>query len=222
MEKKHNIVYKTTNVINGMWYIGRHSTDNINDGYLGSGKYLLRAIKVYGRTNFLREILFTFETKEASLLKERELVTQEVVKDSQNYNLILGGRGVTGYKWTEETRIKKSGKNHHYFGKFGKEHPCYGYMAHKLRTGKDSNRYGVAPANTGVCGIDNPRTMKYTISFEDGSHEVVYWLDDWCKKWGYRSITIRNLLFGRRGQYKDIIKVEYVIEEKTKHKRMAK
>ena len=33
----YNFIYKTTH-INGKYYIGRHSTDDINDGYLGKNK----------------------------------------------------------------------------------------------------------------------------------------------------------------------------------------
>lgn len=43
------IIYKTTCLVNNMKYIGWHSTNNLNDGYLGSGKYLLRAIDKYGK-----------------------------------------------------------------------------------------------------------------------------------------------------------------------------
>jgi hypothetical protein len=43
------ILYKTTNNVNGMIYIGQHTTNRLDDGYLGSGKRLRRAIKHYGR-----------------------------------------------------------------------------------------------------------------------------------------------------------------------------
>ena len=38
IEKKYNIVYKITNNINGKYYYGIHSTNNVNDRYLGSGQ----------------------------------------------------------------------------------------------------------------------------------------------------------------------------------------
>ena len=37
MSKKYNFVYKTTNLLNNKYYIGVHSTDNLNDGYLELG-----------------------------------------------------------------------------------------------------------------------------------------------------------------------------------------
>jgi hypothetical protein len=34
MEKKYNYIYKTTNILTNEYYIGMHSTNNLNDGYL--------------------------------------------------------------------------------------------------------------------------------------------------------------------------------------------
>lgn len=53
-------VYRTTNLLNGMFYIGVHKTTNPNDSYLGSGKRLRYAIKKYGVEAFEKEILHVF------------------------------------------------------------------------------------------------------------------------------------------------------------------
>jgi hypothetical protein len=89
----YHIVYKTTNLINGKWYIGYHATSDLCDQYLGSGKNLHKAIEKYGAQNFKREILYVFPTKEEALAKEFELVNDEVVENSESYNLKLGGQG---------------------------------------------------------------------------------------------------------------------------------
>lgn len=98
------IIYKTTNLVNGKFYIGKHKTKNLDDGYLGSGKLLRHAIKKYGLDNFHRKILFICKTEKEMNLLEKILV----VPDREiNYNLCPGGHGGFGYINTELT-IDKS------------------------------------------------------------------------------------------------------------------
>lgn len=104
-EKKYHIVYKTTNLINGKQYIGVHSTNKIEDGYLGCGFYknydinklkstrgIRGAFKKYGIDNFTREVLFIFDTAEEAYQKEEELVNTSWVNNLKSYNLSIGGR----------------------------------------------------------------------------------------------------------------------------------
>lgn len=84
------LVYKTTNLVNGKYYIGAHQCNSLNDKYIGSGKLLKYAIAKYGINNFAREILFFASSKEEMFLKEKEFVVNCI---SESYNLKEGGYG---------------------------------------------------------------------------------------------------------------------------------
>lgn len=91
--KLHYLVYQITNNINGMIYVGKHQTKNINDSYMGSGIYIIRAIKLYGVQNFTKTILFDFDDPIKMDDKEKEIVNEEFVARSDTYNIALGGFG---------------------------------------------------------------------------------------------------------------------------------
>jgi hypothetical protein len=65
----YHFIYKTTSQ-SGKYYIGRHSTKKLNDGYYGSGKWI-RSVK--DKTILTREIL--------------EYCTEETIKDREEYYL---------------------------------------------------------------------------------------------------------------------------------------
>jgi hypothetical protein len=70
-----------------------HSTDDLNDGYVGSGKRLRYSIRKHGLENHSVEILEYHESRDELALRESELVNPETLTDPQCLNLKLGGEG---------------------------------------------------------------------------------------------------------------------------------
>lgn len=91
--KKYHIIYKTTNLVNQKIYIGAHSTDDIDDGYMGSGYNLNEAIKKYGKNNFERTILHVLPDPVKMFEREKEIVNKEFLSRPDVYNIVEGGNG---------------------------------------------------------------------------------------------------------------------------------
>ena len=70
-----------------------HSTDDLNDGYIGSGKKLWYSIKKYGKENFKIEYLEFFKNRKLLIEAEKKIVNNELIKDPLCLNLKLGGTG---------------------------------------------------------------------------------------------------------------------------------
>lgn len=139
----NHLVYKTTNKTNGKIYIGVHSTNDINDKYLGSGTAFKSALKKHGIDNFKKEILHNYKKRASALKKEKEIVDHKFVLSRNTYNLVLGGGSMRVLnklvgkseretpkqkKWLKETteRIIKSGfKDMTQFMNFAMEFSTY-------------------------------------------------------------------------------------------------
>lgn len=100
--KKYNFIYKTTR-FDGVFYIGMHSTNNLDDGYLGSGKYLVNSINKHGRDKHVREILEFAPTRGELIVKEKEIITTTMVENPLCMNIREGGLG----GWDHITPDKK-------------------------------------------------------------------------------------------------------------------
>jgi hypothetical protein len=92
-QKKYHYIYKTTCKITGKFYVGMHSADILDDGYLGSGKILGYSRKKYGDENHVREIVEMLPSREALKAREKEIVNEELLADPLNINLKYGGDG---------------------------------------------------------------------------------------------------------------------------------
>jgi hypothetical protein len=100
------VIYKITNILNNKIYIGYHSTKNLDDDYMGSGKGIRLAIQKYGITNFKKEILYVFPTKIEALCIEKELVNAEFIAREDTYNIKLGGEGGWDHTIDDPKRIE--------------------------------------------------------------------------------------------------------------------
>lgn len=89
---QYNYFYKITNNLNGHFYYGVHSTNDLEDGYMGSGKRLHYAYKKYGIENFTKEILKFFDTAKEAYEYEAKIVNESLVNDDNCYNIQQGGR----------------------------------------------------------------------------------------------------------------------------------
>lgn len=122
-------IYKTINLINQKTYVGFHTIKSLEDilayrsetgsifedGYLGSGKLLGKALEKYGPLNMCQELLLVTEDRKEAENLERFIVNKDWVDSEDTYNLSIGGgitilygenNGFYGKNHTEETLQK--------------------------------------------------------------------------------------------------------------------
>jgi len=70
-----------------------HSTSNLNDGYIGSGRLLWLSINKHGKENHSFEVLEFLPTRLELKAREEALVNETLLADPMCMNLQLGGGG---------------------------------------------------------------------------------------------------------------------------------
>jgi hypothetical protein len=85
--RAHHVIYKTTCLVTGRWYLGMHSTNNLKDGYYGSGTHLQRSLKKYGYENHKYEILETLNSRAELRIREQEILTEDFISDPLCMNI---------------------------------------------------------------------------------------------------------------------------------------
>jgi group I intron endonuclease len=170
------IIYRTTNLINQKFYIGKDTHNNPN--YYGSGKKLKLAIKKYGKENFKKEILEICETKEQLNEREKHWI-EKLNAINEGYNISLGGDG--GDTISNNPKKREIAKIHSEKMKMEKFNKKKGTKVVKLKKRDDSNwvnpnKGKVSPLkgkSTGKKGISNPthsEWMKKNNPFKGKTH----------------------------------------------------
>lgn len=94
-KRRYYIIYKITNKINGLVYIGQHRVFRgfpEDDGYAGSGTKIKKAELEYGIKNFSKEILHRVSTiREANNLEIKEIKRYDSTNPEKGYNIQKGG-----------------------------------------------------------------------------------------------------------------------------------
>jgi len=104
----YHFIYLTINTNNSKFYVGKHTTDSLSDGYIGSGRVFSKALKKYGVDKFIHHRLCFFKDEKTAYLEEASIVSGSYIKLYRDtlkicYNLVGGGRGGT-VDISEETR----------------------------------------------------------------------------------------------------------------------
>lgn len=115
-EKKFHYIYKTTCSVTNRYYIGIHSTDNLDDNYLGSGKILWFSLNYHGKENHTKEILKYCDTREVFIKaginnfnNSKEQRVLSITKTTPKYKKKMSNDVVfKGKKHSDETKRKMS------------------------------------------------------------------------------------------------------------------
>lgn len=179
--KQYHYLYKITNLINNKIYIGIHSTDKLDDNYMGTGKHILQAVKKYGKENFKKEILEWFDWKCEALNREAEIVNKEFIECNNTYNIKLGGEQALYF--SEETKLKfgkhRKGVSSWNKGLKGNNNPQSGYnhpMYNKKHTEKSLEKMKLCKT-----GYLNPMSKRCVIN------NIEYG----CAKDAYKDLNIK-------------------------------
>ena len=119
------------------------------DLYKGSGKLYKKAERKYGKENFLKEIISYHSSREELKIAEKALITLDIVKDPNYYNLKTGGEGGSdGLSQRSKDKISKANKGR----LVGDKNPRWGktLSAESIARGKEKHRRYGKPALHGL------------------------------------------------------------------------
>lgn len=98
--QQYHYIYKITCLcgsFRGKYYIGKHSTIDINDNYVGSGRLIIKYMKKYGKKEgetYIKEYIEFNPTYSQNTLREKEIIGNIYMTDPYCLNLRNGGDGM--------------------------------------------------------------------------------------------------------------------------------
>lgn len=186
------IIYKTTNLINGKFYIGQDSKNNPK--YLGSGSLLKNAIKKYGKENFVKEILEECCSLE-ELSKREKYWIKETKSQELGYNISDGGFQ-NDFVWSDEQRKRHSQYMKNEFDSYSKQF---------LNKQKSENKIGDKNPIWGKTASEETRRR---MSEAHKKNPVRYWLGKNQSAESNEKRRQASLKFRHTEEYKESIRGE--------------
>jgi hypothetical protein len=102
-------VSKVVHLPTGRYYYSRHVTDNLMDGYLGSGIAWTNLLKTHPHAQFEHEYRVFCESSEVMIQLERQLIAAKMDCDPLCLNLMIGDASTTGsIQHSHESKRKMS------------------------------------------------------------------------------------------------------------------
>lgn len=138
----YGFIYITTNLINGVRYLGQRKFSEGWQNYLGSGVVFKKALEKYGKENFKKDIILECYSDEELNQAEYDLsILLDVVESDEWYNLVLGGGTTRGWHPSEETKQKIGAATRDRLSD-PSNHPMYGKQG---MVGEDNPQFGISP-----------------------------------------------------------------------------
>lgn len=139
ISKEYSFIYVTRCIQYDSIYVGSHTTNNINDGYLGSSRPLLKLIRELGKDAFVREIIQFTSDMETAKYYERNII-EHLMDDGM---VTLHNRNIVGAggNYGDETNAKISGATKNRWNE------NYDYMKEKIHNPESNALRGKAQSD---------------------------------------------------------------------------
>lgn len=177
-------IYKITNTENGHYYYGQHTTDNLDDGYMGSGIYIKRSKEKY-KERFLQ--VFTKEIVEFCTIEEKDVREEYYIKTHyDDPNCMNVNLHTDSYVWRKhKTRLPMSKDQREKISVIAKQ-----------RIGNKNGMFGkgylLEGENNGMYGKKQKKSARRLMSKKK---------KEWIAKYGSEKLSGKGCIYINNGIY---------------------